>query len=260
MKKYEFTGEEKVIDNHTLHRIRAVRDFGTVKAGDLGGWIEKEENLSHDGDAWVGDNAQVTGAARVISAAQVIGDAWVDGNALVGDNAQVIGAARVIGDARVGENAWVTGAALVGENALVGGAVRVTDNAQVIGAARVIGSARVTGNALVGGAARVGDNAQVIGAARVTGNALVGGAALVGGVARVTDDADFSVISGFGIFSRATTFFRCQDGKIRTQSGCFYGDLDEFRAKVKETHGESKMAKEYLMIADLMEMHFASEE
>ena len=218
MKKYEFTGEEKVIDNHTLHRIRAVRDFGTVKAGDLGGWIEKEENLSHDGDAWVGDNAQVTGAARVISAAQVIGDAWVDGNALVGDNAQVIGAARVIG------------------------------------------SARVTGNALVGGAARVGDNAQVIGAARVTGNALVGGAALVGGVARVTDDADFSVISGFGIFSRATTFFRCQDGKIRTQSGCFYGDLDEFRAKVKETHGESKMAKEYLMIADLMEMHFASEE
>ena len=230
MKKYEFTGEEKVIDNHTLHRIRAVRDFGTVKAGDLGGWIEKEENLSHDGDAWVGDNAQVTGAARVISAAQVIGDAWVDGNALVGDNAQVIGAARVIGDARVGENAWVTGAALVGENALVGGA------------------------------ARVGDNAQVIGAARVTGNALVGGAALVGGVARVTDDADFSVISGFGIFSRATTFFRCQDGKIRTQSGCFYGDLDEFRAKVKETHGESKMAKEYLMIADLMEMHFASEE
>lgn len=40
MKKYEFTGEEKVIDNHTLHRIRAMRDCGIVKAGDLGGWIE----------------------------------------------------------------------------------------------------------------------------------------------------------------------------------------------------------------------------
>lgn len=194
MKKYEFTGEEKLINNHTLHRIRAVRDFGIVKAGNLGGWIEKEENLSHAGNAWVGDNACVIGAARV------------------------------------GNNAWVTGAA------------RVTDNAKVIGAARV------TGNALVGGAARV------------TGDAWVGGNAWVGGDARVGGDDDFSVISGFGRFSRTTTFFRCQDGKVRTQCGCFYGDLDEFRAKVKETHGESKMAKEYLMIADLMEMHFASEE
>ena len=43
-RKYEFTGEVK----DGLNRIRALRDipeFG-VKAGDLGGWIEKERNLS----------------------------------------------------------------------------------------------------------------------------------------------------------------------------------------------------------------------
>ena len=32
-KKYEFIGEIK----NGLHRIRALKDFGTVKAGDLGG-------------------------------------------------------------------------------------------------------------------------------------------------------------------------------------------------------------------------------
>lgn len=53
MRKYEFTGETKVFLNKTLHRIRAVVDFGTVYAGDVGGWIEKEENLNHCGDAWV---------------------------------------------------------------------------------------------------------------------------------------------------------------------------------------------------------------
>lgn len=53
MRKYEFTGETKVFLNKTLHRIRAVVDFGTVHAGDVGGWIEKEENLNHCGDAWV---------------------------------------------------------------------------------------------------------------------------------------------------------------------------------------------------------------
>ena len=39
-----------------------------------------------------------------------------------------------------------------------------------------------------------------------------------------------------------------------------YGTLEEFRAKVKETHGEIKTAKEYLMVADLMEFRFSKEE
>lgn len=53
MKKYEFTGETKEIRllfrTATLHRIRATVAFGIVEVGDLGGWIEKEENLSHEG-------------------------------------------------------------------------------------------------------------------------------------------------------------------------------------------------------------------
>ena len=53
MKKYEFTDETKEFFGRTLRRIRAVRDFGDVSAGEIGGWIEKEENLSHDGDARV---------------------------------------------------------------------------------------------------------------------------------------------------------------------------------------------------------------
>ena len=44
------------------------------------------------------------------------------------------------------------------------------------------------------------------------------------------------------------------------QFGCFYGDLAEFREIVKKTHGDSKYAKEYLAIADLMELHFSDDE
>ena len=46
---------------------------------------------------------------------------------------------------------------------------------------------------------------------------------------------------------------------IRVVCGCFYGTIDEFKSKVRETHKDTKIAKEYLMIADLMEMHFAEE-
>ena len=49
MKKYELTEETVTVSGKTLHRIKAVRDFGSVKAGEFGGYIEKEENLSHFG-------------------------------------------------------------------------------------------------------------------------------------------------------------------------------------------------------------------
>ena len=81
MKKYEFTGETKQVEllfrTVTLHRIKAVAEFGIVKVGDLGGWIEKEENLSHDGKAWVYGNAKVWGDAKVWGNAKVWGDAEV---------------------------------------------------------------------------------------------------------------------------------------------------------------------------------------
>ena len=47
--------------------------------------------------------------------------------------------------------------------------------------------------------------------------------------------------------------------EIGVRCGCFYGTLKEFKEKVKETHGESKKAKEYLMLADLMEYRFSEE-
>ena len=86
MKKYELTSETKVVFGRTLHRIQALISFGNVEAGELGGWVEKEENLDHPG------NAQVSGNARVY------GNAWVFGDARVSGNARVYGDARVFGD------------------------------------------------------------------------------------------------------------------------------------------------------------------
>lgn len=101
MKKYELTEETLTVSEKTLYRIRAVRDFGSVKTGEFGGYIEKEENLSHFGNAWIyGD-------------ARVFGNAWVYGDARVSENAWVYGDARVSGDARVFDNAWVYGNAEV---------------------------------------------------------------------------------------------------------------------------------------------------
>ena len=47
---------------------------------------------------------------------------------------------------------------------------------------------------------------------------------------------------------------------IAVKCGCFYGTLAEFVDKVKETHGNSKFAKEYLALIDLVKIHFELEE
>ena len=143
LKKYELTEETVTVYGKTLYRIRAVRDFGSVKTGEFGGYIEKEENLSHFGNAWV------YGDARVSENAKVSGDARVSGNAWVYGDARVFGNAWVYGDARVSENAKVSGDARVSGNAWAYGEVQVAGNAWIYGDARVFGNAWVYGNAEV---------------------------------------------------------------------------------------------------------------
>ncbi len=113
MKKYELTEETVTVYGKTLYRIRAVRDFGSVKTGEFGGYIEKEENLSHFDNAWVCGDAWVFGNARVYDDAWVFGNARVYDDAWVFGNARVCGDAKVYGNARVYDDAWVSGNAEV---------------------------------------------------------------------------------------------------------------------------------------------------
>lgn len=90
-------------DGTTLHRIRRLSD------NKIGGWIEKEENLSQEGNCWVDDNAVVYGDAKVQNNTKVSDEARVFGNAIVYNNAKVYDNAKVYGDAQVCDNAKVYG-------------------------------------------------------------------------------------------------------------------------------------------------------
>lgn len=122
MKKYELTDETLKIGMTTLHRIKALVAFADVEIGDTGGWVEKESNLDHDGNA------------------------------------------------------------------------------------------------------------------RVYGN------------------AHYMIISPIGSRNDTITFTRDKQGRIFADVGCFYGSLSEFRAKVRNTHGDNNHAKAYLLAAQLAEL------
>ena len=142
-KKYKLTEETIKINVRILYRIEALKDFKDVKKGDKGGYVEKEENLSQNGDCWVYDNARVFGNAVVCYNARVYGNAYVFGNAKVCQNAVVRDNAEVYDNARVCGNAEICG------------------NTIVCGNARVHGDAWVCGDVEIYGNADIGENARV---------------------------------------------------------------------------------------------------
>ena len=116
MKKYELIPSDK----EGLYRIKALRDFDDVMKGFIGGYIESEHNLSHDGNCWVYDDAVVRDNAQVYGNAQIYHEAIVEGNAVVCDNVQIYDIA-VMGNARVEDNARIWGHAVIQDNAIVCG-------------------------------------------------------------------------------------------------------------------------------------------
>jgi len=117
-KKYEFVAHDCVLaGTRRLFRIRAVRDFGDVRRGDLGGYIESEANLCHEGDCWIHDVAQVYGPGAVVrDNARVRGEAWILG--------RVDGDAQICDLVVVGENAHVGGSTILCCDEIVGGESR----------------------------------------------------------------------------------------------------------------------------------------
>ena len=191
-KKYELSNIAIEFNGVTLHRIKALKDFSDVKAGDLGGWVEKEDNLSQIGDAWIGGDAKVYGMAKVYGRAKVFGKAKVHDNAAVCDDA------------------WVY------------------DNAQVYGRARVFDKAVVYGNAEVYDHADVYDHAMAFGNAEICGNAFVCGYAEIYGDVVVKNNEDYIVFKNFWSSGRHFTWTKSNN---MWKVGCFYGTGEELIKK-----------------------------
>ena len=149
-KKYKLTDETINLNGATLYRIEALKDFGEIKKGDKGGFIASENNLAHEGNAWVSDDACVYNNARVYGNAHIYGEAWVYGSACVYEDACVFGCACVYDNACVFDNARVCCNACV------------SDNARVCGNARVYGDTLVRGDACVCGDAEISTDADYI--------------------------------------------------------------------------------------------------
>lgn len=205
LKRYELTDESKVLlDGTKVHRIRALVDIPrvyedhsarvlvgisranedhsihmrSVHAGDLGGWVEDEENLT-----------QAAG-----SRSWIFGDAVAYGGAYVSQNARLHGSAVVKGGSRIGGSATIGGTAVVTETSSVFGAASVFESATVSGGSSVRGTAQVRGISVVTKGSTISDCAYIgelayVYSSKIQGDASVYGSAnVIRSIVRGTSD------------------------------------------------------------------------
>lgn len=213
-------------------RIVALRHFGNVRKGDVGGFVDSHDNLSHDDMCWVYDNACVRDDAQVLNNARVMGDAIVEhnacvrDNAIVGQNARIYGNAVVAGDAYVHHHACVRNSAVVCDNASVGGATAVCDSARVYGYAGVYGVSMVRDSSHVHSTTRI-ENVRVYDNARISGDAYIMTHTIIAQDAVVEHSDDVIVL--FGVSPWDVTVYRTHDG-FRIQAGCQNFTADELES------------------------------
>lgn len=210
--KYELIKDDYVIvEGRTLYRIKALEDFRCVKTDDLGGYIEKEENLSHEGNCWIAGNAKVFGDATVIENALVSDYAIVKDRAIIGDMA-------FIGDEAVISNkAYIRGIAIVVENAKVGGEVDISDNSYIDGNASIKGEGFVCGNTYIGGDTDI-DGDFEISSCTITGGRINGTSVVINDGSSIFSGADITgnvTINGSAVINfkleHTTDYFTYRD-------------------------------------------------
>lgn len=218
-KKYELTDESIKRSGVTLYRIRALRDFGNVKKGELGGFVQSEANLSHYGDSWVYSDAKVFEHARVIENGKVFYKAEVNGKAIVSKNSRVDYKAHVCGKAILSDFAYVNGEARVCGQAII------KDYATVRGDARIDGNAIVRKNSCVSGNAYVSHSAEIAVDMPVS---FLKTTAFIHGDALISAPNDVLVISPIGPDNGILTAYRSKRECIELNIGRYDGTINEF--------------------------------
>lgn len=135
--KYHITDESINYRGYTLYRIEALKDFGTVKKGDKGGFVQTYDNLSHHGKCWLFDdskcyesgklcgdstlhqNAEICGSGQVFGSSTIIDESLICGNAIVDGSSNIMAGSVVSGDTLI-RNSMICGSRILG-HALVSG-------------------------------------------------------------------------------------------------------------------------------------------
>lgn len=233
-KKYKLTEETMCFNGVTLHQIKALSSFANVEAGELGGWVESEKNLSQEGDCWI------TTDAKAYANAEIRDNAVLSWNAIACENTSIC------------DNALIS-------DAVISGFTHIFGDVEVFGESVVDGNARLHGNVKVIGAkvidADIYDNVIICDGAYVHGYVKIDGKAYISNDAEVCKTDDYIVFKNFWSSGRHFTWTRSNN---KWSVGYFYGTGEEL---IKKAYQDSKKSgREYERVVRYVESILADEQ
>ena len=83
--------------------------------------------------------------------------------------------------------------------------------------------------------------------------------AYLSGAGKIKSVDDILLIGLIGSRADYTHIYRTDKG-VYVKCGCFFGTVDEFASKVKDTHGDNKYANQYFKVIDFVNKYFANDE
>lgn len=234
-KKYKLTKETMCFDGVTLHRIQAIKDFGDVTAGEHGGWVESERNLSQKGNCWINMEAKAYGYAEICDNAVLTNGAIACGNSIIGNDTSVT------------------------DESVIRGFTHLFGNVEVSGKSVIDGYAKLYGHVMVIGAkiidAEVCDNVVICDGAYVHGHIKINGNAYISNGAEVRKTDDYIVFKNFWSSGRHFTWTRSNN---KWHVGCFRGTGEEL---IKKAYQDSeKSGREYERVVRYVESILADEQ
>lgn len=233
-KKYEILKDQSItLNDHTLYRIKLLKQISNMSPGALGGFIESEDNLSQEGDCWVAGNAAVYDNSKVMENAWVEGRAKISGHSIIRENCLIAGSPIIIsskikGNSTVGEEAVI-------KNSLLKGCAVVKGNVELY-------YVNVFGRSIIE------DFATVT-------NTNIGGDACISGKVCIKNDLDYTVIKNFWSSGRAITYTR---PNRMWRTGCFLGTGEEL---IRKAYNDSKeKGEQFKLLVEYVEKAYALKE
>ena len=145
----KYTLKPDIRNGKNVFRVVALRDIKAynVKAGDVGGFVDSEANLTHFGNCWIKDNAYASESSRVM------GDSLICDNVLLYENTQIRGNAICMENATICGNVVVDKCSMVKGHCNISGDCVITDYSTVEGWANLSEKTIVYGTSIIGGTA-----------------------------------------------------------------------------------------------------------
>ena len=181
MKKYELIKETETCSRRRImYRIRALKDFSDIKAGDVGGWVCSEDNLSQEGDCWIYDNAKCLDNSRVYDNAMMFDNAIMFGHSAMYDNAVMLNNSIMYDNSKMFNKAKMFDKSIMCNNAeMCGNATMydssvMYDNSKMFNNSKMYDEARMYNNAVMFNDSKMFGNSKMYNNAKMFDYATMG--------------------------------------------------------------------------------------